>query len=115
MGIDRISYSRAIYGVWDFLGDVGGLYDMLRLLAEPILAIISVLVGSGLDRFLIRSLFKKEKNFRLNEDVFSHIKHRKPTKVKWCNLLCDLRNKKRHMIAESRIAKELDIVKFLKH
>ena len=52
MSTNRVSHSRAIYSVWDFLGDVGGLFDMLRLLAEPILALSTLLFGSGLDRYL---------------------------------------------------------------
>ena len=33
-GIDpsTISYSRSVFSFWDFLGDVGGLYDMLILI-----------------------------------------------------------------------------------
>ena len=59
MSTDRVIYSRSIYGVWDFLGDVGGLFDMLRLLAEPVLALTSILFGSGLERYLISAIFKK--------------------------------------------------------
>ena len=35
------------------MGDVGGLFDMLKLLAEPVIALMSALFGSGLDRYLI--------------------------------------------------------------
>ena len=62
MDLDKVSHMRSIYGVWDFLGDVGGLFDMLRLLAEPIVAFLSVLFGSGLERYLLSALFKKERH-----------------------------------------------------
>ena len=29
MSLDRVQHTRSIYSVWDFLGDVGGLFDML--------------------------------------------------------------------------------------
>ena len=50
---DKIILSRNIYGIWDFFGDVGGLFDMLRYLAYPILYFTTVLVGSGLEQYLI--------------------------------------------------------------
>ena len=53
MDSDIVLHSRSIYSVWDFLGDIGGLFDMLKLLAEPILAITTTILGSGLDRYLI--------------------------------------------------------------
>ena len=58
MNKDKISHRRSIYTFWDFLGDVGGLFDMLKLLVKPILAIGSLLFGSGLDKFLFESVFK---------------------------------------------------------
>ena len=33
MDMDKVVHSRSIYTVWDFFGDVGGLFDMLKLLA----------------------------------------------------------------------------------
>lgn len=33
MSADRENHKRTIYGVWDFLGDVGGLFDMLKIFA----------------------------------------------------------------------------------
>ena len=60
MGTDQVMHTRAIYGVWDFLGDVGGLKDMLMLLAEPVVALFTALFGNGLDRYLVSILFKKK-------------------------------------------------------
>ena len=61
MSLDRVYHARAIYSVWDFFGDVGGLFDMLRLLAQPIVALGAALFGSGLERYIISALFRKEK------------------------------------------------------
>ena len=88
---------------------------MLRLIAEPIIVLTNAIFGSGRKRYLISALFKKEKRHKLNEPVLSHIKHRKATKLKLCNWLCDRRNKRLHKQAENRVAKELDIINFLKH
>ena len=53
-----IEHSRSIYTIWDLLGDVGGLFDMLILLAKPILSLYSLLIYSGIDSYLNQSLFK---------------------------------------------------------
>ena len=46
---EATQHNRAIYNTLDFLGDVGGLLDMLRLFAEVFLELIAFLFGSGLD------------------------------------------------------------------
>ena len=35
--LDIKERSRAIYTVWDMLGDIGGLFDMLCILAGPLI------------------------------------------------------------------------------
>ena len=52
--------TRTVYSIWDFLGDVGGLFDMLARLGGLLAAAISRLSGSGLSMYLITSLFKIE-------------------------------------------------------
>ena len=47
-------YSRAIYNGLDLLGDVGGLFDGLKILAAPL---ISLLTQGGLYKRLISLLF----------------------------------------------------------
>ena len=96
ISVDKVIHSRAIYSVWDFLGDVGGLFDMLKIIAEPIVALSTAMLGSGLDRYLVQALFRKESRRRPSESVFTHIKRRKHTKVKWCNWLYDRRNRNLH-------------------
>ena len=56
--LDITERSRAIYTIWDMLGDIGGLFDMLCLLASPLIQFISLIVGSGVDNHLIQLLFK---------------------------------------------------------
>ena len=50
--------TRQIYTLWEFLGDVGGLVDMLTLLGSPIFSFIQLILGSSLNRLLIKSIFK---------------------------------------------------------
>ena len=49
---------RNVYTFWDFLGDIGGLHDALKLIGELFMAVVTMLSGSGLDRYLVESLFK---------------------------------------------------------
>ena len=40
---ETIENQRAIYTFWDFLGDVGGLFDMLKLLGQVFIAIMTAI------------------------------------------------------------------------
>ena len=57
MSSDTVHHSRTIYSFWDFLGDVGGLFDMLKLIGSIIVAFLSIVSGSGMNRYIISSLF----------------------------------------------------------
>ena len=48
------SRSRSIYNVLDFLGDIGGLFDALKLIAE---FMVFLLGNRGVSMFLIGKLF----------------------------------------------------------
>ena len=48
------THSRAIYGILDFLGDVGGLFDALKLIAA---GIISLFTSGSLPNYLVSKLF----------------------------------------------------------
>ena len=115
MSPDTTLHSRSIYTVWDFLGDVGGLFDMIRLLTQPIVTLSSALLGTGLHRFLISALFKIERRQKPEEHFITHIRKRKPFHIQLCSWLCSQRNKRYQSKAEDIIANELDIVNFLKH
>ena len=55
--LDAVNKTRQIYTIWDVLGDVGGLMDMLRLIGLPIIALIKVCFGNSLNRLMLHKLF----------------------------------------------------------
>ena len=50
---DIVHNTRQVYSGLDFLGDVGGLYDMLVRIGFWLVTLYSYLFGSSLDKFLI--------------------------------------------------------------
>ena len=60
MGLEfnAVVETRQIYTIWDFLSDVGGLVDVLKLLGYPVISFIQLILGNGLSRLLIKSIFK---------------------------------------------------------
>ena len=50
---DAILEVRSIYTIWDVLGDIGGLIDMLRLLVMPLVALLNFSFSFGINRFLL--------------------------------------------------------------
>ena len=46
---DIIEHKRSIYTLWDMLGDVGGLFDMMKILTYLLLAFKSLLLGTGIN------------------------------------------------------------------
>ena len=48
-------YSRSIYNALDFLGDVGGLFDALKLIGAGLISVLGT--GGGLTGRLISRLF----------------------------------------------------------
>ena len=87
-----VEYSRAIYTIWDLLGDVGGLFDMLKIIGSPLVSFLSFVVGSGLETYLVQLLFKVQKKRTDNTQITSFIKNRKPFRAKLCNFLFYKRN-----------------------
>ena len=75
VSLDLVLHHRAIYSVWDFLGDVGGLFDMLKFLAYPITLFFSTLIQTGVDQYLLSTLFQMDKSSRgsKDEDLQMHI------------------------------------------
>ena len=55
---DAIREVRQIYTIWDVLGDIGGLADMLQLICWPIITLFHLLLGNGINRTLLQNLFK---------------------------------------------------------
>ena len=54
--------SRSIYSSLDFLGDIGGLFDMLCIFAKIFLNLVTIVFGSELDQFLLSNVFKQNQN-----------------------------------------------------
>ena len=59
--VDREPWINVVFSFWDFLGDVGGLYDMLILIGGSLVSALQMLTGSGLNRYIIKHLFMVEK------------------------------------------------------
>ena len=79
MHSDLIIYERGIYTFWDLAGDVGGLFDFLKLGGSLFTAFASFLSGSGLDRFLVSKLFLRERRkIRDTDDIHDVVENRKP-------------------------------------
>ena len=57
MHSDTVVYERSVYTMWDWLGDIGGLFGTLHILGGYIISIISYLTGSSAARSLIGNLF----------------------------------------------------------
>ena len=61
MTLDVISHSRSIYTVWDFAGDVGGLFDMLKLIGEVLISLMTMIFGSSLNKHMLEKLYRLDK------------------------------------------------------
>ena len=58
---DEISYeSRTVYTIFDLLGDVGGLFESLKILSKLLFICMHLLFGSNLNRYLVFHLFKTD-------------------------------------------------------
>ena len=53
-------HTRQIYTGLDWLGDVGGLLDGLKLVGKVFIFILKFLFGNPLDYFLLQSLYKNK-------------------------------------------------------
>ena len=92
MSFDKTQYTRTIYGFFDWLGDVGGLNDMLFLVGAQISGCISFLAGSGLNRLLVYNIFKTDGpdhgHAELSDNVImNHVRKRVPLKIRLCKWL----------------------------
>ena len=90
-------HTRSIYSALDFLGDVGGLLDMLRLVALTFLQFVALVTGSGIDAFLLGQIFKETTD--RNKSAMREIKERKPFEVGW-SLCCLARGSKRYRMLQ---------------
>ena len=108
-----ISNSRSIYNALDFLGDVGGLFDMLCIVGNICLQFLTFIFGSGLDSYLVTNLFKTN---NLNaEDPMANINQRTPLRIRAFSLLFGRTTPEKRRLQKglSRIEKQQDLVSFV--
>ena len=61
MDSNVVEIERSLYTIWDYFGDIGGFNDFIRIVGSMIMSILTTVKGSGLDKFLIRQLFYRER------------------------------------------------------
>ena len=123
MELSSVQKIRKIYSFWDFLGDVGGLNDILTLIGGCIVSLVQMFTGSGLNRYIFKKLFmfeetgkKKQLNKTLLEQIRSQTERWQSATFPWCNWLRNWRNKRMKTLYETanrRIYRELDLVRFI--
>ena len=67
MSFDTKLYTRSIYSILDFLGDVGGLLSILFPIGGVIVAILDYLFDQTLDDFIMKEVFPKIKQTKKSE------------------------------------------------
>ena len=77
----KINNTRSIYNFLDFLGDVGGLFDMLCIVATVLLLVSTFIFGSGLSQYLLSNIFKVD-NSVTGENTLTSIRQRQPLQVR---------------------------------
>ena len=99
MSLDKVEYSRSIYSLLDFLGDVGGLSSILLEIGLS----LGFLFSPALDEFLASNIFKAR-----SKEIKSHSKKGIP--------FCRRDKRKSALIqkANQAIEKELDVVSFIR-
>ena len=123
IGPNRIVYSRSVYTTLDWLGDVGGLLDALRLIGMFLCAIYTFIRGDLLTYFLLNKLFKKvrHRNRSNNEtdtikEKITDIQNREPftLRSKFCN--CMRKRKEKRLLDKGieKAFKELEVDRFIK-
>ena len=65
LNLAKVTNTRSIFTFWDFLADVGGLYDMLIVIGGWVLSIIQLVSGSGLNRFIFNQVFSFKKRKKI--------------------------------------------------
>ena len=111
---DIINNTRSIYNALDFLGDVGGLFDMLCIVGNICLQFLTFIFGSGLDSYLVTNLFKT--NDLNAEDPLENINQRTPLRIRAFSLFLGRTTPEKRRLQKglSRIDKQQDFVRFVK-
>ena len=61
MSLDTKQYSRSVYSILDFLGDVGGLLSILLPIGGAFIAFLDELFNRNLDNYIITKVFFNRK------------------------------------------------------
>ena len=64
MSLDTKQYSRSVYSILDFLGDVGGLLSILLPIGGAFIALIDELFSRTLDSYIITKVFFYRKKLK---------------------------------------------------
>ena len=59
--MDTKLYTRSVYSVLDFLGDVGGLFSILLPIGGTLIALLDEFFNQTLDSYIIEKVFYKKK------------------------------------------------------
>ena len=119
MSGDVKHYERSIYTALDLFGDVGGLFEALKVLASIIMFVAQIIIKGGPQNYIIPRLFKRagatpSTSIRdtLQQQI-SSIETRQ--RLEFHFLTCLRRRDKRfYEKAINRTSKELDIVNYFK-
>ena len=80
---DMAYLERSVYTFWDFIGDIGGLFEIMKIIGSLLISFATFVTGSNLDYFLIKELFKFDKKQKVGkmEDVLTSFKRKKRAKL----------------------------------
>ena len=112
----RTVFKRSIYTFLDWLGDIGGLLDALRLIGNIIMTGYILIIGNPLSFYLVNSLFKRERQERYNSSLtdFDNIKSRQTFSMKFCTIFRTKKEKKLARKGYDRVNKMLEVDHLLK-
>ena len=59
MSLDTKQYTRSVYSILDFLGDVGGLLSILLPIGGAFISLLDALFDRTLDSYIVKKVFFK--------------------------------------------------------
>ena len=117
---DKQMYKRSIYTFLDWVGDVGGLLDGLKLVGAMLMTFRSMILGNPFSSFLLSSLYKKDttdtKKLEGEEAIIESINRRTRFVVPFCCCNCLRRRKEKKVLTHGieQTLKELEVDRFIK-
>ena len=67
MSLDTKQYSRSVYSILDFLGDVGGLLSILLPIGGAFISLLDELFDRTLDSYIVKKVFFKTEQSKKSE------------------------------------------------